>query len=159
MLAMSNGRLVNPFRAGQVREKIDKPDRKLRNFNEWELPTGATAEMVQGEPTISSPQELSGQLNRIYARFVWSKAIPRHLNPRAPEKGDGGLYQLAKKASFDSVEREGYLTSIFLRISGWSPGARRRGNDERKLYMCSGGPFCLFNAYCLQYGQISAGSW
>ena len=61
--------------------------------------------------------------------------------------------------SFDSVEHEGYLTSIFLRISGWSPGARRRGNDERKLYMCSGGPFCLFNVRSLQYGQISARSW
>ena len=159
MLATSNGRFVNPFRAVQVYEKIDNPNRKLYNFNEWELPTGATAEMFQGEPTISSPQELSGQLNRIYARFVWSKEIPGHLNPGAPEKGAGRLYQFAKKVSFDSVEREGYLTSICLRISGWFPGARRRGNDERKLYMCSGGPFCLFNARSLQYGQISARSW
>ena len=63
------------------------------------------------------------------------------------------------KVSFDSVEHEGYLASIFLRISGWSPAARRRGNDEQKLYMCSGGPFCLFNAHSLQYGQISARSW
>ena len=66
-------------------------------FNEWELPTGATAEMFQGEPTISSPQELSGQLNRIYARFVWSKEIPGHLNPGAPERGAERLYQFAAK--------------------------------------------------------------
>ena len=89
MLATSNGRFVNPFRAVRVYEKIDNPDRKLYNFNEWELPTGATAEMFQGEPTISSPQELSGQLNRVYARFVWSKEVPGRLNPGAPEKGAG----------------------------------------------------------------------
>ena len=51
------------------------------------------------------------------------------------------------------------MASLFFRVSGWSSGARRRGNDERKLYMCPGGPVCLFNVQSKDYGQLSARSW
>ena len=112
MLATSNGRFVNPFRVAQVCEKLGNPGRKFYNFDEWELPQGASAEMAQGEPTISFPQELSGQLNRIYARYVWSKEIPGHLNPGAPEEGAGRLCQFEAKLSFGSGLREGYQASI-----------------------------------------------
>ena len=60
MLTTSNGGFLNPFRSVQVYEKIEPPTQLFYNFDEWELPTGAVAEMVQGEPTISCPQELSG---------------------------------------------------------------------------------------------------
>ena len=46
MLATSNGRFANPFRAVQVYEMMGNPDRKFYNSNERELPTGATAEMI-----------------------------------------------------------------------------------------------------------------
>ena len=44
-------------------------------------------------------------------------------------------------------------------VTGWSSGARRRGNTEKKLYVCSGDPFCLLNIHSKDYGQISARSW
>ena len=44
-------------------------------------------------------------------------------------------------------------------MSGWSSGARRRGDDERKLHVCPGDPFCLFNAHSAVRGQLSAQSW
>ena len=129
------------------------------NFNEWELPQGAVAGMEIGKPTISFLQELSGKFDRMYARFVWLKELSGHLNPGAPEEGAGRLYQCVGELSFDSNDRQGYKASIFLRISGRSSGARRRGNEERKLYLCSGDPFCLFNVHSKDYGQISSRSW
>ena len=153
------GDLSTPFRAVQVYEEIGRPDNKFYNFDEWELPRGAAAEIIQGEPTVSFPRELSGQLTRMYARFVWPKETTGHLNPGAPEGGAGRLYQFVAKASFESLEHAGFLAPIFLRISGWSSGARRRGDEERKLYMCSGDSFCLFNVQSKDYGQLSAQSW
>ena len=97
MLAASNGRFLNPFRALQVYEKIGAPDELFYNFGEWELPFGAKAEIAQGEPTIAFLFELSGQLNRLYARFVWSKEISGRINPGAPEKGAGRFYQFLGK--------------------------------------------------------------
>ena len=158
-LATSNGEFLNPFRDVQIYEKLDGLEPEFYNLEEWELPLGAAADMAQGEPTNSFSQELSGQLARSYARFVWPKEIPGHVNPGASEKGTGGLYQFASKASFSSELREGYQASIFLRMSGWASGARRRGNDERKLYMCSGYPFRLFNAHSIQYEQLSASAF
>ena len=98
-------------------------------------------------------------MGRLYARFVWPKEIAGHVNPGAPEKGAGRLYQIAGKLSFDSTEHEGYKASIFIRVSGWSSGAGRRGNDERKLYVCSGDPLFLFNIRSKEYGQIFARRW
>ena len=57
--------------------------------------------MVQGETTISFPIELSGQLARLYGRFVWSKEISERVNPGSPEKGAGRLYQFSGEVSFD----------------------------------------------------------
>ena len=70
MLVTSNGRFLNPNRALQIYEGIAAPHKIFYNYDEWELPLGAEASMVQGEPTISFPFELSGQLNRLYGRFV-----------------------------------------------------------------------------------------
>ena len=64
MLVTSNGRFLNPNRALQIYEEIEAPHKIYYNYDEWELPSGAEANMVQGEPTISLPFELSGQLNR-----------------------------------------------------------------------------------------------
>ena len=44
-------------------------------------------------------------------------------------------------------------------MAGWSSGAPRRGNDERKLYMCPGDAFELLRAHSPQYVQISGRSW
>ena len=159
MLATSNGRFLNPYRALQVYEKIEPPNELFYDFDEWDLPLGARAEIVQGGPTISSPHELSGQLNRMYARFVWTKEVQGHINPGAPEKGAGGIYQLVGKMSFDSADHEGYTASIFSRVSGWSSGPRRRGTEEKELYVCSGDPLCLLNIHSKDYGQIPARSW
>ena len=75
MLAARNGKFLNPRRGVQIYEKLDGLEPKFFNYQEWELPPGATADMVQGEPTISFSQELSGQLIRRYGRFGWSKEI------------------------------------------------------------------------------------
>ena len=64
MLVTSNGRFLNPNRALQIYEGVEAPHEILYNYDEWELPPGASANMVQGEPTISFPFELSGQLTR-----------------------------------------------------------------------------------------------
>ena len=109
---------INLLRDVQVYGEIGRPGHKFYNFNEWELPRGAMAEMIQWAPTISVPQELSGQLTRIYARFVWAKEIPRRPNRGVRGKGAGGLYQFVAKVSFDSADRRGYLDSVFLRMSG-----------------------------------------
>ena len=159
MLVTSNGRFLNPFRALQVYEEIGAPNKLFCNFGEWELPVGATAEIVHGEPTISFPHELSGQLNRLYDRFVSPKEISGHINPGAPEEGAGRLYQFVGKLSLDSADYEGYEASIFFRVSGWPFGARRRGNDEKKRYVCPGDPFCMLNIRSRDYGQISARGW
>ena len=159
MLTTSNGRFCNPLGAVQIYEEIEAPHKIYYNYDEWELPRGAEANMVQGEPTISFPFELSGQLNRLYCRFVWSKEIAGHVNPGAPENAAGRLYQFVGKVSFISARYEGYKTSNFVRITGWSSGARRRGNTEKKLYVCSGDPFCLLSIHSKDYGQINARSW
>ena len=159
MIATSNGRFLNPQRALQIYEEIEAPHTLYYNYDEWELPPGAEAHMISGEPTISYPFKQSGQLNRLYARFVWSKEIPGHVNPGAPEAGAGRLYQFVGKVSFTSAQYEGYNASNFVRISAWSSGARRRGATEGKLFICSGDPFCLFNVHSKDYGQLSARSW
>ena len=159
MLTTSNGRFLNPHRALQVYESVEAPHKIFYNYDEWELPTGASASLEQGEPTIAFPFELSGQLTRFYGRFVWSKEIAGHINPGAPENAAGRLYQFVGKVSFNSEDYEGYKTSVFVRITGWSSGARRRGNTESKLYVCSGDPFCMINMHSKEYGQLSARSW
>ena len=159
MLSTSNGRFLNPHRALQIYESIEAPHTTYYNYDEWELPPGAEAHMIGGEPTISYPFEQSGQLNRLYARFVWSKEISGHINPGAPETGAGRLYQFVGKVSFNSVEYEGFKASNFIRVTAWSSGARRRGNTESKLFICSGDPFCLINLHSKASGQVSARSW
>ena len=159
MLTTSNGRFLNPHRALQIYESIEAPHTIYYNYDEWELPPGAHAHLVSGEPTISYPFEQSGQLNRLYARFVWSKEISGHVNPGAPETGAGRLYQFVGKVSFNSAEYEGFKASNFVRVTAWSSGARRRGNTESKLFICSGDPFCLINLHSKASGQISARSW
>ena len=99
MLTTSNGRFLNPYRALQVYESVEAPHKFFYNYDEWELPSGASASLVQGEPTISFPFELSGQLTRFYGRFVWSKEIAGHVNPGAPENAAGRLYQFVGKVS------------------------------------------------------------
>ena len=131
MLVTSNGRFLSPFRDLQVFGEIKAPNKLFYNSGEWELPIGASANMVQGVPTISFPFELSGQLARLFGSFVWSKDILGRVNPGSPEEGAGRQYQFAGKVSFDSAEYEGYKTSVFVRVSGWSSGARRRRNDEK----------------------------
>ena len=123
MLYASDGRFLNLLRALQVYAKIEPPTQLYYNFDEWELPLGAEAEIAHGEPTISFPQELSGQLNRLYARFVRPKEIAGHVNPGASERGAGRIYRFVGKLSFDSRKYEGYKASNFFRISGWSSGA------------------------------------
>ena len=131
MLVTSNGRFLNPFRDLQVYGDIKAPNKLFYNSGKWELPIGASANMVQGVPSISFPFELSGQLARLFGSFVWSKEISGRANPGSPEQGAGRQYQFAGKASFDSADCESYKTSVFVRVSGWSSGARRRGNNEK----------------------------
>ena len=99
MLITRNGRFLNPNRALQIYEEIEAPHHIYYIYDEWELPSGAEAHVVSGEPTISYPFELSGQLNRLYPRFVWPKEISGHVNPGAPETGAGRLYQFVGKVS------------------------------------------------------------
>ena len=56
MLAASNGKFLNPQRAVQIYEKIDDVKSKFYDYEIWELPAGATADMFS--------RELSGQLAR-----------------------------------------------------------------------------------------------
>ena len=109
MLATSNGKFLNPFRAVQAYDGIGRPDHKFHNIDEWELPRGAMAEMIQWGPTISVPQELFGQLTRFYARTLTLGLVKKEL---------WGLFQFVAKVSFDSGDHGGYLASIFLRMSG-----------------------------------------
>ena len=159
MLTTSNGRFLNPHRALQIYESVEAPHTTYHNYEEWELPPGAHAHLVSGEPTISYSFEQAGQLNRLYARFVWTKEITGHVNPGAPESAAGRLYQFVGKVSFNSEKYEGFKASNFVRITAWSSGARRRANTEQKLFIASGDPFCLFNVHSKDYGQISARSW
>ena len=53
MLATSNGKFLNPHRAVQIYEKLAAFEPKCYNFQEWELPIGAAADVAQWEPTIS----------------------------------------------------------------------------------------------------------
>ena len=48
---------------------------------------------------------------------------------------------------------------FFFRSTGWSPGVRRRGNGERKLFMCPGGVFGLLNVHSSAYSQLPARRW
>ena len=117
MLAASNGKFLNPQRAVQIYEKIDDVKSKFYDYEIWELPAGATADMFS--------RELSGQLARSSDLF----GVRRFRATLTRER----LYQFASRAALPSELREGYQASIFLRFSGWPAGARRRGNDERKL--------------------------
>ena len=101
--------------------------------------------MVRNQPAITFSPGLAGQLIRCFGRFVWPKEAQGHIKPRAPEQGAYRLYNFVTKASYPSAQREGRRAAIFLRLTGWSPGSRRRRNDERKLHMSSGDVFGLFN--------------
>ena len=70
MLAVSNGRFLNPQGSFQAFERYDGPSAKFYNFKEWELPAGATADVAQNEPAISFPPGIAGRLNRCFGRFV-----------------------------------------------------------------------------------------
>ena len=146
MSAGSNGRFLNPQGALQVYENLEDLSSKFYNYRAWELPPGATADMVRNDPTITFSSGLTGQLNRCFGRSVWPREVQGHINPGAPGQGTGRLYQFVSKVSFPSEQHEGYRAPIFLRLTRWSSGARRRGNDERRLYMCSGYVFGLFSA-------------
>ena len=117
MLAASNGKFLNPQRAVQIYEKIDDAKSKFYDYEIWELPAGATADMFS--------RELSGQL----ARSSDLSGVRRFRATLTRER----LYQFASRVALPSELREGYQASISLRFSGWPAGARRRGNDERKL--------------------------
>ena len=117
MLAASNGKFLNPRRAAQIYEQIDDVKSKFYDYEIWELPAGATADMFS--------RELSGQLARSSDLF----GVRRFRATLTRER----LYQFASRVALPSELREGYQASIFLRFSGWPAGARRRGNDERKL--------------------------
>ena len=147
-LAISNGRFLNPQGTLQAFEIYDVPTAKFY-FKDWEIPAGATADIAQNEPAATFSPGLAGQLIRCFGRFVWPKEAQGHIKPRAPEQGAYRLYNFVTKASFPSAQREGYRAAIFLRLTGWSPGFRRRRNDERKPYMSPGDAFGLFNKHSL----------
>ena len=148
-LAISNSRFLNPQGTLQAFEFFAVPTAKFYNFKDWGIPAGATADIAQNEPAATFSPGLAGQLIRCFGRCVWPKEAQGHIKPRAPEQGAYRLYNFVTKASFPSAQREGYRAAIFLRLTGWSSGSRRRRNDERKLYMSSGDVFGLFNAHSL----------
>ena len=68
-LAVSNGRFLNPQGGLHVYKNPEGPISKLRNSREWELPVGATADLLRNEPAISCSPGLAGRLNRCLGRF------------------------------------------------------------------------------------------
>ena len=85
MWAVSNGRFLNPHGALQFYEGLEDSSSKFYNYRGWELPPGATADMVQNDPTVTFSSGLAGQPNRCFGRFVWPKEARGHINPGAPE--------------------------------------------------------------------------
>ena len=64
MLAFSSGHFLNPPGAPQFYEYLEDLSSKFYNYREWELPPGATADVVRNDPTIFCLSGLAGQLNR-----------------------------------------------------------------------------------------------
>ena len=101
MLAASNGKFLNPQRNVQIFGQTDDVKSEFYDYEIWELPAGATADMFS--------RELAGQLARSSDLFG------------------------VRRVALPSEPPEGYQASIPLRFSGYPAGARRRGNDRRKL--------------------------
>ena len=100
MWAAQNGRFLNPNRAAQVFEEISDSGRRVCNYEEWELPEEAHAQLIQGEATILFPHDVAFRAMRMSARSVWPKEAPGHVNPGAPKAGKGRLYQFVATISF-----------------------------------------------------------
>ena len=73
MLAVSNGRFLNPQGAIQAYENLEDLSCKFYDYREWELHPGATADVVRNDPTNSFSPGVAGLPNRCFTRFAWSK--------------------------------------------------------------------------------------
>ena len=76
-----NGRLLNPNRAVRIFGEINDSTKRYYNFEEWELPEGAQAQLNQGEASILLPNETDYRSMRIFGRLARSEAAPNYINP------------------------------------------------------------------------------
>ena len=65
MRKVCEARFVNPNRAPQVFEEVANPAARRCIHGEWELPEGASAELLRDEGTICLPPNMAAQAPRI----------------------------------------------------------------------------------------------
>ena len=144
----------------KLRGEIGGSARRYYNFEEWELPGGAQAQLIWGKATILLPRDTAFQAMVMFGRSVWTKEVSNHINPGAPEVGKVRLYQFVANLSFDSMQFEGYRATISLRVTTWPEGDRRRERSEPKLPACLGDPLGVINAGTPRHDRLSArGLW
>ena len=135
-----------------------EPAERYLDYDEWEIPGGAFAELIKDEATIVAPPSLTPQDRRILARLVWSMGAPDRANPGVPAEGKGSLYQCLVRISFPHQKREGCRASMLTRITARASGTRRRENDPPMFDVCSGDASGLIAARFIGAEQISARS-
>ena len=146
MLAASNGKFLNPERAVQIYEKIDDVKSKFYDYEIWELPAGATADMFS--------RELSGQLAR-------SSDLSGVRRPRATLTRE--LLRKERGGSTNLRAERPFPRSFTRAIKLLFPYVFQDGPPElvaaETTSASSGGPFGLFNVHSAAYGQLSVRSW
>ena len=138
MKAVHAACFLNPDRGPQIYENEADPADRYFNYGDNELPGGAYAKLTKDGTRICAHPSLAPQAPVIFARFVWGREAPDHMNLEAPEAGNGRFYRFVARISFPSVGHDGYRASILARLTARPSGARRRADDQPKPYACLG---------------------
>ena len=91
MSKVRDSRVGNPDRAPRIYENGATPGGRFCNRDVWERPEGAPARMTGTEATAVSAPSFAPQTRRLFARLVWGREAPDHVNSAAPEAGEGRL--------------------------------------------------------------------
>ena len=147
MLAASNGKFLNPQRAVQIYEKIDDVKSKFYDYEIWELPAGATADMFS--------RELSGQLARSSDLFG-VRRFRATLTRELLRKERGGSTNLRAERPFP----RSFARAIKLLFPyAFQDGPPELVAVETTSASSARPPFGLFNVHSAAYGQLSVRSW
>ena len=141
MSKVRGGRLVKPEIAPQIYENKANPEGRFFDYDERELPAGPHAKMTGNKTNSLLAPNFAYRAYQPFARLVWSRESPDHVNPAAPEEGMGRLYQVVARLSPPSDNHEDYRASIIACSTAWPSGAPRREDDPPRLFVYSADSF------------------
>ena len=115
--------------------------------------------MVDGDATIYLGSQTATRAVNMFARFLWGKEAPDHIDPSAPEDGKGRQCRFIARTSFPSGKFAGFRASTAARLIAWTSGFRVTACGKPKLFVCAGDPFELVTSRSYNYDRLHVRSW